>query len=65
MQITTNEAARRLKKTRQTIILAIHDERLPAKKIGRDWFIKDTDLEFIKDRRTKQYRSKLYGRDKT
>lgn len=43
--LTTKEVARLLNRTRQRIVQLIHDDQLPAEKIGRDYLIKASDLD--------------------
>ena len=49
--LSTKEAAEKLEVTVGRIRQMIADEQLPATKIGRDNFIKETDLELVKDRK--------------
>ncbi len=50
MELTTTEAAERLKVGIRQVQKLIKDGRLPARKRGRDWFIKEEDLELVKER---------------
>lgn len=49
--IGTAEAARRLGVTADRVRALIKAERLPAKKLGRDWFIEPEDLALVKNRK--------------
>lgn len=49
--LTTKEAAEKLDVTVGRIRQMIADGQLPATKIGRDNFIKEMDLELVKDRK--------------
>lgn len=49
--LTTAQAAERLGVTRQRIHQLITEERLPAKKLGPIWTIREEDLELVKDRK--------------
>ena len=49
LDLTTDQAAERLGITKSLVRRYIREERLPASKMGRDWMIKDKDLdEFAK-----------------
>lgn len=50
MELTTREAAEKLGVSLRQIQTLIKQERLPAEKRGRDWLIKEEDLELVKDR---------------
>ncbi len=50
MELTTNEAAEKLGVGIRQIQTLIKQNRLPATKRGRDWFIKEEDLELVKHR---------------
>jgi len=54
--LTVEEVAKRLKKKRQAVLLAIRSGRLNAQKIGRMWFIREEDIELLIDKRFKEYR---------
>jgi len=43
--LTVNEAAERRGLTRQAILALISRERLPAKRVGRQWLIHRRDLD--------------------
>lgn len=43
--MTTNDAARLARCTRQNVWLAIKQGKLRAAKVGRDWWIMPADLE--------------------
>ena len=49
--LSTNEAAERLGVTIGRVHQLIWQKRLPAKKVGRDYIIKESDLKLVKDRR--------------
>ncbi len=49
--LTTKEVAEKLGVTVGRIRQMIVDGQLPATKIGRDNFIKETDLKLVKDRK--------------
>ena len=49
--LSTKEAAEKLEVTVGRIRQMIADWQLPAKKIGRDNFVKETDLTLVKDRK--------------
>jgi excisionase family DNA binding protein len=49
--LTTQEAAERLDVTVRRVQAMIRDRRLPAEKMGRDWFIKEEDLALVADRK--------------
>lgn len=42
--IPTKEVAERLKISKVRVFQLIKDGSLPAQKIGRDWFVKESDL---------------------
>jgi excisionase family DNA binding protein len=46
----TKEASERLAVSQQRIQALIKNGKLPAEKIGRDWLIKENDLELVKNR---------------
>jgi excisionase family DNA binding protein len=48
--LTTNEAAEKLEVTPHQIRWLIRNGRLPAQRVGRDYFIKVNDLRLVKDR---------------
>jgi excisionase family DNA binding protein len=48
--LTTREVAERLGISLRQVQTLIKQERLPAEKRGRDWFIKENDLELVKER---------------
>lgn len=50
MDLTTKEAAEKLGVSVRQIQTLISQKRLPAEKRGRDWFIKEKDLELVKHR---------------
>lgn len=49
--LTTEQAAARLGVTDQAIRKLINRGRLPARKFGPVWMIRETDLDSVKDRR--------------
>jgi excisionase family DNA binding protein len=49
--LTTKDAAERLGVTVGRVHQLIHDERLPAEKVGRDYMINEKDLKLVKDRK--------------
>jgi len=49
--ITTKEAAEKLGVSVRRVQAMITDGTLPAVKLGRDYVVKETDLELIKDRK--------------
>ena len=49
--LTTKEVAERLEVTVGRVRQMVADGQLPATKIGRDNFIKETDLKLVKDRK--------------
>ena len=50
MELTTKEAAEKLGVGIRQVQTLIKQKRLPAAKRGRDWFIKEKDLELVKER---------------
>jgi excisionase family DNA binding protein len=48
----TKEAAARLEVSQQRIQALIKNLQLPAEKVGRDWLIKESDLELVRNRQT-------------
>jgi excisionase family DNA binding protein len=49
--LTTSEVAARLGVTVKRVQAMIRDERLPAEKRGRDYFIKEADLKLVENRK--------------
>jgi excisionase family DNA binding protein len=49
--LTTQEAADRLGVTRRRIQELIQLDRLPARKIGRDYVIRESDLKLVEERK--------------
>jgi excisionase family DNA binding protein len=51
--LTTGEAAKRLKVTPRRVVALITDERLPARKCecGKEWIIKESDLALVAERK--------------
>ena len=50
--LSVKESAEILGVNRQRIQALITEERLPARKIGNSYVIKESDLELVKDRKT-------------
>jgi excisionase family DNA binding protein len=50
--LTTKEVAERLGVTVPRVHTFIKEGRLPAEKMGRDFFIKEADLKLVADRKT-------------
>ena len=50
--LTTKEVAERLGVTLPRVHTLIKEERLPAEKMGRDYFIKEEDLKLVANRKT-------------
>ena len=49
--LTTKEEADRLGATLPRVHALIKDERLPAQKMGRDYFIREEDLKLVAERK--------------
>lgn len=49
--LTTSEAAKRLKVSVRRVHQLIDEQRLPAEKMGRDYFIKEEDLKLVEVRK--------------
>jgi excisionase family DNA binding protein len=49
--LTTKEAAERLGVSQVRVNQLIKQGRLPAEKMGRDYFIKESDLKLVEDRK--------------
>ena len=49
--LTTNEAAEKLGVSVRRVQALITNGALPASKLGRDYVIKESDLELVKDRK--------------
>jgi excisionase family DNA binding protein len=49
--LTTNEVAARLGVTVKRVQAMIRGGRLPAEKMGRDYFINEADLKLVEDRK--------------
>lgn len=47
--LTTTEAAERLGKTLRNIQWLIKEGKLPAERVGRDYFIREEDLKLVAD----------------
>lgn len=50
MELTTKEAAENLGVSVRQIQTLISRNRLPARKFGRDWIIREEDLELVRHR---------------
>ncbi len=50
--LSVKESAELLGVNRQRVQTLISEGRLPAQKIGNSYVIKESDLEFVKDRQT-------------
>ena len=50
-ELTTKEAAERLGISVRQVQTLIKQERLPATKKGRDWFVLESDIENLPDRK--------------
>lgn len=46
-RLTTPQAAARLGMTRQGVLRAIKEGRLPAAKLGRDWTVEEDDVRLV------------------
>lgn len=46
-QLTTQQAADKLDRTRSRILQLIYEKVIPAEKIGRDYLIKKSDLDLV------------------
>jgi excisionase family DNA binding protein len=49
--LTTDETAARLGVTKRRVQAMIRAGRLPAEKMGRDWFVREQDLALVADRK--------------
>ncbi len=49
--MTVPEAAERLGVTPRRVLALIHAGRLPAKQYGRDWIIREDDLDIVTERK--------------
>lgn len=49
--IGTADAAKRLCISQERVRALIKAKRLPAKRLGRDWFIEEEDLALVKNRK--------------
>lgn len=49
--LSVMEAAKKLGVSRWRVNQFINDGRLPAQKIGRSYIIKESDLEFVRERK--------------
>jgi hypothetical protein len=56
MQLTLEEAATRLGKSRRQVLYMIRQDRLPARKIAGHWFIDSDDLPLNEDRHRRSER---------
>ena len=57
--LTTKEVAERLGVTPKRVNQLISEGRLPARRIGRDYFIQERDLRLVKDRKVGRPRKLL------
>lgn len=54
--LTTKEVGERLKISSLTIRRMCHDGRIPAAKIGRQWIVRESDLNaYLDDERRRQF----------
>lgn len=56
--LTTKEAAARLNITSRRVVALIQAKTLPAEKIGRDYLIKEKDLDLVANRKAGRPRKK-------
>jgi len=56
--LTTKDAAERLGVSLQRVHVLIKERRLPAQKMGRDYFIAPSDLRLVADRKPGRPRTK-------
>lgn len=49
--LTTTQAAERLGITSRRVVALINAGRLPAARLGRDWMIRERDLDAVRDRK--------------
>jgi len=47
----TAEIAQKLGVSQERVRVLITTGRLPAKKLGRDWFVEEKDLKLVRDRK--------------
>lgn len=57
--LTTNEVAEKLGVTVRRVQAMIKDGRLEAEKLGRDYLIKESSLEAVKERKSGRPKSKI------
>jgi excisionase family DNA binding protein len=50
--LTTKQVAERLGVTLPRVHTLIKEDRLPAEKMGRDYFIREEDLKLVENRKT-------------
>jgi excisionase family DNA binding protein len=50
-ELTTKEVADKLNISVRQVQTLINQKRLPAEKRGRDWFVRESDLELVKERK--------------
>ncbi len=50
-ELTTKEVAEKMCISRRQVQTLIQQEKLPATKKGRDWFVKEQDLELVRERK--------------
>lgn len=61
--LTTKQVAERLGVTVRRIQALVTSGRLPSKKFGRDYMIKETDLKLVEDRKVGRPRKKKEFQD--
>lgn len=62
--IGTTEIAARLGVSAERVRALIKTGRLPAQKLGRDWFAQEKDLELVKNRKPGRPRKNLLAKRK-
>lgn len=50
-ELTTKEVAEKLNLSLRQVQTLIQQNKLPAEKKGRDWFVKESDLAFLQERK--------------
>ncbi len=50
-ELTTKEVAEKLNISLRQVQTLIQQNRLPATKKGRDWFVKESDLALVQERK--------------
>lgn len=56
--LSTKDVARKLDVTASRVRQIILEGKLPATKLGRDWFVKEEDVEAYQTRREQQFGGK-------